>query len=283
MWNKLVVLVCVASVCLPVGVARAEEHKTEHKTEKKAEPKKADAHGEAKKAEPKKDEHGAAKKDEHAAAKPAAKQEAHAEAKPSPAPARPAATPRRATSRLAARAPAPRRATPAPKPAAAAKPAAPVPVVVEIKQEPTRVEAVLRVIPYDGTGGYAPGFSISPMNAPSYNTASLQTPAHEADAGEHDEHGTETAVAPFAPPPPTPRATLRQPKNALTNEGLVLLAQVGYDEDFILDLMRMKNCRFDTSVEGLAFLATHGLTERIIRAALTAEVANTAPLSAAVH
>ena len=62
--------------------------------------------------------------------------------------------------------------------------------------------------------------------------------------------------------------------SALTNEGLVTLAQVGYDEDFILDLMRQKTCRFDTSVEGLAYMATHGLTERIVKAALKADAEN---------
>jgi hypothetical protein len=87
------------------------------------------------------------------------------------------------------------------------------------------------------------------------------------------------AIAPALAPAPrqdppleaAPRNTLRAPRNALTNEGLVILAEAGYDEDFILELMRIKNPSFDTSVEGLAFMARHGLTERIIRATLQAD------------
>jgi hypothetical protein len=124
------------------------------------------------------------------------------------------------------------------------------------------------------------GYTLAPVNAPVYGMA---PGPQAAPVAEYAEDPRENAVAAFAPAPALPRAVLRTPRNALTNEGLVTLATVGYDEDFILDLMRMKNCRFDTSVEGLAYMATHGLTERIIRAALDAEAARQNPLAASAR
>ena len=52
----------------------------------------------------------------------------------------------------------------------------------------------------------------------------------------------------------------------LTNEGVVDLAKSGFSEAFILDLVQFKRTRFDTSVDGLTFLAKKGLSERVIRA-----------------
>jgi hypothetical protein len=51
----------------------------------------------------------------------------------------------------------------------------------------------------------------------------------------------------------------------LSNEGIVALSEAGYDQSFIVDLIRQKQTRFDTSVEGLAFLADHGIPENIVR------------------
>ena len=55
-------------------------------------------------------------------------------------------------------------------------------------------------------------------------------------------------------------------RQTLTNEGVVDLAKAGFSEAFILDLVQYKRTRFDTSVDGLTFLAKKGLSERVIRA-----------------
>lgn len=56
------------------------------------------------------------------------------------------------------------------------------------------------------------------------------------------------------------------PKNLLTNEGVLLLAEAGLGERFLLELIEHKTSRFDTSAEALANLARHGLTENVLRA-----------------
>jgi len=56
------------------------------------------------------------------------------------------------------------------------------------------------------------------------------------------------------------------PKNLLTNEGVLLLAEAGLGERFLLELIEHKTSRFDTSAEALASLARHGLTENVLRA-----------------
>jgi len=56
------------------------------------------------------------------------------------------------------------------------------------------------------------------------------------------------------------------PKNLLTNDGVVLLAEAGLGERFLLELIDQKTSRFDTSAEALASLARQGLTENILRA-----------------
>ncbi len=62
---------------------------------------------------------------------------------------------------------------------------------------------------------------------------------------------------------PAPASGVR--KNVLTNQGVVLLAQAGYSERFIIDMIFHKQTQFDVSVEGLAWLARQGLSERIVR------------------
>ncbi|MEZ5354858.1 MAG: hypothetical protein R2762_19665 [Bryobacteraceae bacterium] len=57
----------------------------------------------------------------------------------------------------------------------------------------------------------------------------------------------------------------------LNNEGLVLLARAGYNERFLAELVRTKPSRFDTSVEGLVYMAKHGISERLVRAILVRE------------
>jgi Peptidase family M48 len=56
------------------------------------------------------------------------------------------------------------------------------------------------------------------------------------------------------------------PRQLLSNEGIVALAEAGYDQDFLLDLIRQEQTSFDTSVEGLDFLAQHGISETLVRA-----------------
>ncbi len=71
-------------------------------------------------------------------------------------------------------------------------------------------------------------------------------------------------TAAFAADPVPPFAKL--PKNLLTNDGVVLLAEAGLGERFLLELIDQKTSRFDTSADALASLARQGLTENILRA-----------------
>jgi hypothetical protein len=57
-------------------------------------------------------------------------------------------------------------------------------------------------------------------------------------------------------------------QNTLTNHDIVVLAQAGFNENFIADFISMSRTRFDTSVTGLAEMAKEGLTERLIRVML---------------
>lgn len=60
-------------------------------------------------------------------------------------------------------------------------------------------------------------------------------------------------------------------KNILTNQGVVALARAGYSEGFIIDIIYLKQTQFDVSVDGLAWLAKQGLSERVIRTMVTNE------------
>ncbi len=60
-------------------------------------------------------------------------------------------------------------------------------------------------------------------------------------------------------------AAVKLPPNILTNQGIVLLSDAGYGEDFLVDLIRTRPSRFDTSAEGLAYLAQHGICEHVVR------------------
>jgi hypothetical protein len=79
-------------------------------------------------------------------------------------------------------------------------------------------------------------------------------------------------------------AQMAAPPNMLTNHDILVLAQAGFNENFIADFIAMSRTRFDTSVAGLAELAKDGLNERLIRLMLAASVppqpASTAPASA---
>lgn len=60
-----------------------------------------------------------------------------------------------------------------------------------------------------------------------------------------------------------------QPERLLTNEGLVMLARAGYNERFLMELVQSKPYRFDTSVEGLVYLAKQGVSEKMVRMIIT--------------
>lgn len=51
----------------------------------------------------------------------------------------------------------------------------------------------------------------------------------------------------------------------LTNDSVVTLAKAGFDELFILQLIRSSRTNFDTSVEGLVSLKKAGVSEDLIR------------------
>jgi hypothetical protein len=51
----------------------------------------------------------------------------------------------------------------------------------------------------------------------------------------------------------------------LTNENVVTLAKAGFDESFILQLIRSSRTNFDTSVPGLVVLKQAGVSEDLIR------------------
>ncbi|MGA3185861.1 MAG: hypothetical protein ABSF22_02015 [Bryobacteraceae bacterium] len=60
----------------------------------------------------------------------------------------------------------------------------------------------------------------------------------------------------------TTAALAHQP---LTNENIVTLAKAGFDEQFILQLVRTSPTNFDTSVQGLVGLKQAGVSEQLIK------------------
>ena len=59
-------------------------------------------------------------------------------------------------------------------------------------------------------------------------------------------------------------------EKTLTNRDIVVLAQAGFTENFLVDLIALSRTRFDTSVAGLAELAKSGVSEQLIRVMLAA-------------
>jgi hypothetical protein len=51
----------------------------------------------------------------------------------------------------------------------------------------------------------------------------------------------------------------------LNNESVVTLAKAGFDEQFILQLIRSSRTNFDTSVEGMVAMKKAGVSEDLIR------------------
>ncbi len=68
------------------------------------------------------------------------------------------------------------------------------------------------------------------------------------------------------PPAAAQQYTLAQMAHQpLTNDNIVTLAKAGFDELFILQLIRSSRTNFDTSVPGLVTLKQAGLSEELIR------------------
>lgn len=67
----------------------------------------------------------------------------------------------------------------------------------------------------------------------------------------------------------------------LTNDSIVTLAKAGFDELFILQLIRLSRTNFDTSVEGLVALKKAGVSRDLIRLmAMPQPIAPTVPAAA---
>jgi hypothetical protein len=50
----------------------------------------------------------------------------------------------------------------------------------------------------------------------------------------------------------------------MTNEGVVLLSDAGFSDAFIVEKVMLSHSRFDTTVEGLAYLRRSGLSEELV-------------------
>ena len=96
------------------------------------------------------------------------------------------------------------------------------------------------------------------------------TPVYSAPAPPHSKFPQATAP-PAERGPAQPPERLSLSRNTITNEGVVVLARAGYGEKFIADLIRSKPAKFDTSVEGLAFLAQQGIPESLVRRIIETE------------
>jgi hypothetical protein len=55
-------------------------------------------------------------------------------------------------------------------------------------------------------------------------------------------------------------------RNTLTNRDVITLADAGFSEEFLVEMVTTSRTRFDTTAEGLADLAKHGVKEDLIRA-----------------
>jgi hypothetical protein len=56
------------------------------------------------------------------------------------------------------------------------------------------------------------------------------------------------------------------PRGVLTNHDVVTLADAGFSQDFLIEMIATSRPRFDTTADGLADLAKHGIKEDVIRA-----------------
>jgi hypothetical protein len=72
------------------------------------------------------------------------------------------------------------------------------------------------------------------------------------------------AVALLAAPGSAQDAPLN--RNTLTNRDVVTLAEAGFSEEFLIEMVATSRAKFDTTADGLAELAKHGIKEDVIRA-----------------
>jgi hypothetical protein len=63
----------------------------------------------------------------------------------------------------------------------------------------------------------------------------------------------------------------------MNNESIVTLAKAGFDELFILQLIRNSRTNFDTSLESLVAMKKAGVTEELIRLMAMPPAATEAP------
>jgi hypothetical protein len=66
-------------------------------------------------------------------------------------------------------------------------------------------------------------------------------------------------------------------RHALTNESIVALAQVGFDESFIVERIHTSRTSFSTNVDDLVALKKAGISEDVIRAMLAPGATAPAP------
>jgi len=79
----------------------------------------------------------------------------------------------------------------------------------------------------------------------------------------------------FGADPPTTTATVRPDlsptrdfnpqRDVMTNEGVVLLSDAGFSDAFVVEKMLLSRTRFDTSVEGLAYLLRNGISQELVQ------------------
>jgi hypothetical protein len=79
-------------------------------------------------------------------------------------------------------------------------------------------------------------------------------------------------------PPQSITVSGKAPRNVLSNEGIVILSDAGYDEDFLADIIVHKQTSFDVTVDGLAYLANHGISERVVRFMIANEHKSSGPV-----
>lgn len=79
-----------------------------------------------------------------------------------------------------------------------------------------------------------------------------------------------TVISSWAPATPAPGPS-EWTRHVLSNEGLVMLAQAGFSERFLMELVQSQPSKFDTTVQGLVYLAKSGMSEKMVRLILAAQ------------
>lgn len=215
------------------------------------------------------------------AAKPAAKPEA---AKPAPV-AAPATAAKPSPMRAA-----PMRRAPVRRPALARRTTPPVTVTASPEPPASPASpstAVIHLVTHSADGTTAnglpvPGEITRMIEARERAERDRMERAHldrEREAREQMLAERERALAareaalrkPDPEPEPLPVVRKRVDRAVLTNEGLVKLADAGYDEAFLMELIRRRPSKFDTTVEGLSYLMQAGLTQQLVRTVLAVD------------